>query len=688
MRHESARFNAPSLPDSSAQSKGRRPITDQSQAGPRNRRRQPTAAPPLVQGIAAAETITTNSAQSWLRVDLHVHTPASTDYQQSGVSALDILRKAEERGLDVVAFTDHNSVRGYADLWREIEDLELLDYLNRMAPAEAERLAEYRRLLGKILLLPGFEFTATFGFHILAIFPETTSIRLMEHLLLTLGVPEDRFGSGEVGATSDVLRVYEVLAEHGAIVIGAHVNSTHGIAMQGIRFGGQTKIAYTQDPRLCALEVTDLDSNSRRSTATFFSGIKAEYPRRMHCIQGSDAHRLDRDPVRDTNLGIGDRATEILLSEPSFAALKAVFKSADFSKIRPARPGGPAADALHAARDAGNTIAHSFHERLSQTRGGSQPILRDIVAFANGNGGTIYVGVGPADRRTVPGVPEAARAIESWRSDASGQITPALELTVDTIDYGGKTVVALHVSDGPEKPYALAPAAILIRRGSETAVATRDEIVAMVRSVPRIVSVEEAPAPTEKAAPADLAPLSPGPVPVARARDGRRSSRQPGQASHPPIASQGSVAPLPHPATATAVNGSGPAGSGEQMSHDAIAPRTGAEIVDVEERDGIVYYSIRDLRNGSVTTNVTRDSARRLWQYAIHQYEEHRVDEGHIRWKGDLGFWKVYRPSRGERRYNLAFRGEGKLRVFYGVGDDGLDERWRMVIPAPRVAAE
>ena len=109
-----------------------------------------------------------------MRMDLHIHTPASTDYQQAGVSALDLLRKAEERGLDIIAFTDHNSVRGYADLWREIEDLELLEYLNRMTPAESERLVEYRRLLGKILLLPGFEFTATFGFHILAIFPETT----------------------------------------------------------------------------------------------------------------------------------------------------------------------------------------------------------------------------------------------------------------------------------------------------------------------------------------------------------------------------------------------------------------------------------------------------------------------------------------------------------------------------------
>ena len=179
-------------------------------------------------------------------------------------------------------------------------------------------------------------------------------------------------------------------------------------------------------------------------------------------------------------------------------------------------------------------------------------------------------------------MPEAARAIESWRSEASGQITPALELTVDTIDYGGKTVVALHVSDGPEKPYSLAPAAILVRRGAETAVATRDEIVAMVRGVPRIASVEEPPAPTEQAAPADPAPLSPGPVPVARAHDGRRSGRRPGQSSQSLSASQGSVAPLPHPATATGVNGSGPTGAGEQISLDPIAPRTGAEIVSVE----------------------------------------------------------------------------------------------------------
>ena len=245
------------------------------------------------------------------------------------------MHRAEERGLDAIALTDHNSVRGYADLWREIEDLELLEYLGRQQPHEAERLAEYRRLLARILVLPGFEFTAQFGFHILAIFPEGTTVRMMEHLLLMLGVPEDRFGSGEVGATTDVLRAYEILAQHGALVIGAHVNSTHGIAMQGLRFGGQTKIAYTQDPNLHALEVTDLlPATNRRSTARFFSGTKTEYPRRMHCIQGSDAHRLEQDSARESNLGIGDRPTEVLLPEMSFAALKALLASDEFDRTR------------------------------------------------------------------------------------------------------------------------------------------------------------------------------------------------------------------------------------------------------------------------------------------------------------------------------------------------------------------
>ena len=56
-------------------------------------------------------------------MDLHLHTPASVDFQEQGVTYLDLLQKAETRGLDLVALTDHNSIAGYAAM---LSDLSLI----------------------------------------------------------------------------------------------------------------------------------------------------------------------------------------------------------------------------------------------------------------------------------------------------------------------------------------------------------------------------------------------------------------------------------------------------------------------------------------------------------------------------------------------------------------------------------
>ena len=132
-------------------------------------------------------------------------------------------------------------------------------------------------MLEKILVLPGIEFTATFGFHILGIFSPEKPVREIEHLLLDLNIASDQIdhGSATVGATTDVLSAYRMIDEAGGLVIAAHANSSNGVAMRGIPFGGQTKIAYTQDPHLHALEVTDLELKGNRTTAAFFSGTKA-----------------------------------------------------------------------------------------------------------------------------------------------------------------------------------------------------------------------------------------------------------------------------------------------------------------------------------------------------------------------------------------------------------------------------
>jgi hypothetical protein len=222
----------------------------------------------------------TREQMQWRTIDLHLHTPASIDYQQLDITFLDLLHRAEGRGLEMIAFTDHNTVAGYRRMTEEIEQLEFLEKSKRLLPEEEAQLKEYRRLLEKILVLPGFEFTATFGFHIIGIFPPEKPVREIEHLLLNLNIPPDQLdrGSDTVGASSDVLAAYRTIAGAGGLAIAAHANSSNGVAMRGFAFGGQTRIAYTQDLNLHALEVTDLEKKGRYTTAAFFNGTKPEYP--------------------------------------------------------------------------------------------------------------------------------------------------------------------------------------------------------------------------------------------------------------------------------------------------------------------------------------------------------------------------------------------------------------------------
>ena len=175
-------------------------------------------------------------------MDVHIHTPASLDFQQPEVTFLDILQRVENRGLDIVSFTDHNTIAGYGRLRNEIEQLEMLEKLGRILPEENKLLQEYRRLQKKVLILPGIEFTATFGFHILGIFSPQKTLREIEHVLLDLGIPPDGLDDGNpaIGASVDVLTAYRIINEAGGIVIAAHANSTNGVAMRGL-----SSVSYT-----------------------------------------------------------------------------------------------------------------------------------------------------------------------------------------------------------------------------------------------------------------------------------------------------------------------------------------------------------------------------------------------------------------------------------------------------------
>ncbi len=566
-----------------------------------------------------------NRDMNWYRVDLHLHTPGSKDYLEPDKTYLDILKKAESSGLDIIAFTDHNTVKGYRELQKEVSELQLLEQLERIRPHEQQRLNEYRRLSEKILLLPGFELTATLGFHILGIFPPDTTVREMEHILLMLRVPPQLLdeGSTEVGATVDVLTAYRIIDEAGGLVIAAHANSSHGVAMQGFDFGGQTKIAYTQDQHLHAMEVTDLESKRRRTTANFYNGSKPEYPRRLHCIQGSDAHRLNRDPSDKNRLGVGDRITEVYLSEPSFEALQDLFESKDFSRTRPYRPAQAPYDHVMAARQQGTSIVQSFHKSAARRGGHLHAILCDICAFANTNGGTIYVGVSGNLQEPTTGLNKPEEVVAILRTELEKKIIPPLDVKFDFPETQGHKILQIAVPVGDDPPYVIDDNKIYVRDETDSNLAVRDEIVALVKRSLRAKGDLETP--------------------------------------DPPIGGMVDV-------DLTAA---------EDVSPE---PKTGVEIVLVEQRKGKNFYSLRDLRNGDIVHNVTRQSARKLWQYALTEHETHTVDPNKIEWQGDIGMWKKYKRG-GQVRFDLVQRdSDGTLHVYYGVTEDGLYGPWQKLI--------
>ncbi len=612
----------------------------------------------------------------WRRVDLHLHTPASADWLEPGVTYLEWLQKAESKGLDIVAITDHNTVEGIAKLRAEIERLTWLEANDRLRPQERRDLDEYRRIGDKLLVLPGFEFTAMFGFHILAIFPPETPLRKLELLLLRLNVPDDRLveGSTEVGASTDVLSAYRLVRDAGGLVIAAHVNSTHGVALQGLSFGGQTKIAFTQDVNLHALEVTDLESASRRATARFFDGSKPEYPRRMHCIQGSDAHRLNRDPKDKNRLGVGDRVTEIMLPEVSFDSLRQVLEEDDFTLTRPYRlPAETPFDHVEAAREQGNTIIQAFHENLSREGGRLHKVLCDVVAFANTSGGTVYIGVSATRKTATRGVENADATAVMLRRELERNITPPLDARVDVIQSLGVPIVRIVVPHGSDKPYALGQTRIYVRQEGETNEAVRDELVHLVLGDRGAAfAAEPAVIAAPAAGPAPVASAQPAAAPVAPAVP---SQRRPG-ARQPVAAEPVAPAPVAGPAPAAPVAPVAPAADGVHL------PAVGVEIVAMEERKGSRYFIIRDLRNGNVVQNVTMASARKLWSYAISQYLTNPVDADRVTWSGDFGLWQSARRAK-KMRYDLALRQpDGPVRVFYGVTADGMSGPWAQFLKA------
>jgi predicted HTH transcriptional regulator len=68
-------------------------------------------------------------------------------------------------------------------------------------------------------------------------------------------------------------------------------------------------------------------------------------------------------------------------------------------------------DFIRGAREEGSNIIQDFHEQMTVRGGKLYAIIADVCAFANANGGTLYVGLSNSTSDQVVGVSNPSQSI-------------------------------------------------------------------------------------------------------------------------------------------------------------------------------------------------------------------------------------------------------------------------------------
>ncbi len=115
-----------------------------------------------------------------------------------------------------------------------------------------------------------------------------------------------------------------------------------------------------------------------------------------------------------------------------------------------------------------------------------EDIKKEVIAMANGVGGVIYIGVG--DNGDVIGVDNADEVMQRVSNTVRDAIKPDVTMFVryNTVTEDGKTIIAVEVQSGTNKPYylhakGLRPEGVYVRQGTSSVPASDIVIRKMIK---------------------------------------------------------------------------------------------------------------------------------------------------------------------------------------------------------------
>ncbi len=114
-------------------------------------------------------------------------------------------------------------------------------------------------------------------------------------------------------------------------------------------------------------------------------------------------------------------------------------------------------------------------------------LKKEIISFANTNGGTILIGV--QDNGNIIGIDNADFVIQQIANSIRDSIRPDITMftNIELLKYEDKTYIKLTVEQGTKRPYYLSdkglkPSGVYVRSGTTFAPASEDAIRMMIKA--------------------------------------------------------------------------------------------------------------------------------------------------------------------------------------------------------------
>lgn len=236
--------------------------------------------------------MTSTKGLQFKKIDLHVHTPASGDYQGGSPTPAQIVQRALDHGLAAIAITDHQTAANVDAVKAAAKDKGLVVFP------------------GVELMVAGGES----GVHINLIFDVDKDTNHIHQFLNTLEV-YSKDGKPTIAAETTVGKVADKLLiyDPSAVLILAHCHSSKGVTGD---IKGETRTHIFQSHRKNILGAEANDSNflnadlksKHKRVIDVFDGSDKDYNyRKLGIFQASDAHTLD---------GIGTSYSWFKIDEP------------------------------------------------------------------------------------------------------------------------------------------------------------------------------------------------------------------------------------------------------------------------------------------------------------------------------------------------------------------------------------